>query len=389
MARLIWKRIVRFAEDLIVQRISSFQIWATLTVMTIPIAFLEVPKRQLETLSNNAWIAVVLSLPFGFLIYAMYLFIIRRSQTPFPAMLEEHFGSVVGRFLQVFYFLSELLIAAFGIRLFVEFVETNVLPGTPISVHITVLLLVCFSALKSGRQTFLRTFEIVAIAGWFITVSILLMALSRPLNVENLLPINNLNLKDLALATASTSIIVSRGFIILVLGKLASDWTGLRKAAVAALFTYVVLIAWALLLSILIFSGPAAKTLSFPTFTIVRIINIGGFIQNIDIVFIGVWTMGMFATTTGTWFISLISLQQALRLESYRFMAAPTALIIGVLSLTMADNILEVHILSEVLIPIFYSIALFLIPFIMFVRILFKPQARSQPAQSIPVQNMD
>jgi len=389
MARLIWKRIVRFAEDLIVQRISSFQIWATLTVMTIPIAFLEVPKRQLETLSNNAWIAVVLSLPFGFLIYAMYLFIIRRSQTPFPAMLEEHFGSVVGRFLQVFYFLSELLIAAFGIRLFVEFVETNVLPGTPISVHITVLLLVCFSALKSGRQTFLRTFEIVAIAGLFITVSILLMALSRPLNVENLLPINNLNLKDLALATASTSIIVSRGFIILVLGKLASDWTGLRKAAVAALFTYVVLIAWALLLSILIFSGPAAKTLSFPTFTIVRIINIGGFIQNIDIVFIGVWTMGMFATTTGTWFISLISLQQALRLESYRFMAAPTALIIGVLSLTMADNILEVHILSEVLIPIFYSIALFLIPFIMFVRILFKPQARSQPAQSIPVQNMD
>jgi len=372
-----------------VQRISSFQIWATLTVMTIPIAFLEVPKRQLETLSNNAWIAVVLSLPFGFLIYAMYLFIIRRSQTPFPAMLEEHFGSTVGRFLQVFYFLSELLIAAFGIRLFVEFVETNVLPGTPISVHITVLLLVCFSALKSGRQTFLRTFEIVAIAGLFITVSILLMALSRPLNVENLLPINNLNLKDLALATASTSIIVSRGFIILVLGKLASDWTGLRKAAVAALFTYVVLIAWALLLSILIFSGPAAKTLSFPTFTIVRIINIGGFIQNIDIVFIGVWTMGMFATTTGTWFISLISLQQALRLESYRFMAAPTALIIGVLSLTMADNILEVHILSEVLIPIFYSIALFLIPFIMFVRILFKPQARSQPAQSIPVQNMD
>lgn len=389
MARLIWKRIVRFAEDLIVQRISSFRIWATLTVMTIPIAFLEVPKRQLETLSNNAWIAVVLSLPFGFLIYAMYLFIIRRSQTPFPAMLEEHFGSVVGRFLQVFYFLSELLIAAFGIRLFVEFVETNVLPGTPISVHITVLLLVCFSALKSGRQTFLRTFEIIAIAGLFITVSILLMALSRPLNVENLLPINNLNLKDLALATASTSIIVSRGFIILVLGKLASDWTGLRKAAVAALFTYVVLIAWALLLSILIFSGPAAKTLSFPTFTIVRIINIGGFIQNIDIVFIGVWTMGMFATTTGTWFISLISLQQALRLESYRFMAAPTALIIGVLSLTMADNILEVHILSEVLIPIFYSIALFLIPFIMFVRILFKPQARSQPAQSIPVQNMD
>ena len=93
------------------QRISSFQIWATLTVMTIPIAFLEVPKRQLEALGNNAWIAVLLALPFGLLIYAMYMFIIHRSQTPFPAMLEEHFGAVAGRLLQIFYFVMELYAA--------------------------------------------------------------------------------------------------------------------------------------------------------------------------------------------------------------------------------------------------------------------------------------
>jgi len=55
------------------QRFTAFQIWATLVVMTVPIAFLEVPKRQLKTLGNNAWIAVALSLLFGFLIYSMYL----------------------------------------------------------------------------------------------------------------------------------------------------------------------------------------------------------------------------------------------------------------------------------------------------------------------------
>lgn len=371
------------------QRVHPFQIWATLTLMTVPIAFLEVPKRQLETLANNAWIAVLFALPFGLLIYAMYLFIIRHSRTHFPAMLEEHFGSTVGRCLQFFYFLSELLIAAFGIRLFVEFVETNVLPGTPISVHITVLLLTCFSALKSGLHTFLRVFEIIAVAAVSVTALILLMALSRPLNPENLLPISTLNYRDLALAAASSSIIISRGFIILVLGKLVSDWNGLRKAAAASLCTYVVLMVWAVLLSILIFSAPAAKTMSFPTFTIVRVINIDGFIQNIDAIFIAIWVMSMFATTTGTWFISLISLQQALRLKSYRFLAAPTALIIGISSIIMAENILEVHILSEVIIPLYYGLVLFLIPFIMFVRILLKPKTRSQKAQSIPVQNMD
>src|SRR5690606_4848138 len=151
------------------------------------------------------------------------------------------------------------------------------------------------------------------------------------------------------------------------------DWAGLRRAVAAALFTYVLLITWAVLLVTVIFGSTFAEMRSFPPFAIVQVINIGGFIQNIDIIFIGVWIMGMFATTTGSWFIGLISLQQALRLENYRFLAAPTALIIGGVSIAMAENILEVHILSEILIPLFYAVVLFLIPFVMFIRILLKP----------------
>ena len=98
-------------------------------------------------------------------------------------MLEEHFGSVAGRILQMFYFVIELGIAAFGIRLFVEFVETNVLPGTPISAYIVLLLLVCFPALKSGLQTFVRTFEIIVIAG--LPLTMLILALYQPLHSEN------------------------------------------------------------------------------------------------------------------------------------------------------------------------------------------------------------
>jgi len=40
-------------------------------------------------------------------------------------------------------------------------------------------------------------------------------------------------------------------------------------------------------------------------------------------------------------------------------------------------------------IPLFYAVVLFLIPFVMFIRILLKPGDSIQPTQSIPVQNMD
>jgi hypothetical protein len=198
-----------------------------------------------------------------------------------------------------------------------------------------------------------------------------------------------MSLRDLVVATASTSIILARGFIILLLGKLVTDWSGVRRAVIGALLTYIMVMAVTVVLSLLMFSASTARTLVFPTFTIIRSIEIGQFIQNIDIIFIGIWIMGMFATTTGTWYISLLSLQQALRLSSYRFLIAPTALILGISSITMAENILEVQILSNIIIPFLYGLALFLIPLVIFLLVLFKPEASNQPAKSITVQNLD
>lgn len=371
------------------RRVTIFQMYAALMIMTFPIAFLEVPKRQLVALSNNAWIPIVLSLLPGFLIFSMFLFIISRSQTPFPAMLEEHFGSVLGRVLQILYFLSELFIAAFGVRLFVEFIETNVMPGTPISVHISVLLFVSWLAIKFGWVTFIRTFEIMTMAGIAFTLVIFIIAFSHPLDIHNLLPIASLKLKEVLIATASTSVILSRGVIVLIFGKFMDDFNGLRKSVYWAMISQIMLLLLTVIVSILIFSGPTAQTLTFPTFSIVRIINIAGFIQNIDIIFIGIWILGIFGTTTGSWFIGLVSLQQALRLQDHRFLAAPTALIIGITSIVMSRNILEVSILSITIIPAFYGLVLVFIPFLMFLRVLFKPEIQSQPATTVPVQNMD
>lgn len=371
------------------RQVTIFQMYAALMIMTFPIAFLEVPKRLLLALSNNAWIPLALSLLPGFLIFSMFLFIISRSQTPFPAMLEEHFGSVLGRVLQILYFLSELFIAAFGVRLFVEFIETNVMPGTPISVHISLIMFVAWLAIKSGWATFIRTFEIMTIAGIVFTLLILIMGFSQPMDIKNLLPIAPLKVKDLVIATASTSIILTRGLIVLIFGKFMDEAKNLRKSVYWAIISQKVLLILTVVVSILIFTGPTAQILTFPTFSIVRIINIAGFIQNIDIIFIGIWILGIFGTTTGTLFIGLVSLQQALRLRDHRFLAAPTALIIGITSIIMSRNILEVSILSVTIIPAFYGVVLFFIPFIMFLRVLFKPEVQFQPATTVSVQNMD
>ncbi len=65
----------------------------------------------------------------------------------------------------------------------------------------------------------------------------------------------------------------------------------------------------------------------------IRLARIGDFIQNLDIVFIAVWIMGIFGAVTIPWFMACFTTQKVFNLQDYRFLAAPSAVIIGILSI--------------------------------------------------------
>lgn len=367
-------------------RVTGFQIYTLMLIMLFPIAYLEVPKRLLLLVQHNAWLAILAAFLPGYFIIAMFLYIVRKSKSPFPAMLEEHFGPVLGRGLQLVYFLAELFFAAFGIRLFVDFTETNVLPGTPISVHVVVLLFLAFLAIKAGLENSLRTFEIIAMAGLAFTTLVLILVFTQPFNVERLLPLAHTDWYSFGLAALSASLVVARTFPVLVLGSSVSQPQTLRRAMYAALFTYISLITVTVMAAILIFGGHGAADITFPSFSMVRLINVGQFIQNVDILFIGVWIMGIYAVVTVSWFIALLCLKQALRLQDHRFLAAPTALILGIVAIQSASNILELNVLSTRVMPVLFAVFLVAVPFLIFLRVLFKPDVIGPPMQNMPVE---
>jgi len=365
-------------------QISKLQLYCTLVVFTAPIAFLETPRRMFEMAGQDAWLAVIASIIPGILIVLLFSQLIQKSRQPFPLMLEEHLGKVAGKALSFIYILIFIFLSSYTIRMFVDFILTYVMPATPISVMISLMLIASFPLLKKGVTAIFRMSEISVFIGLTTSAIILVTAFINFPQWENLMPVANIRIEDLALATASAGSVWSRLLPVLILAFYLDKKNDSVGILYMVLITDVLLITFISLVSIMTLGPSIAKMLTFPTFAMVRLLHIGEFFQHLDILFVGIWVLGIFLVLTVVWFMACFTAQQMLGLKEYRFIAAPTSLIIGVLSILMSRNILELRILSFAIIPSLYLISFIFIPFIVWLFALFKPPTDSDYSQTSP-----
>ncbi|HWP98168.1 MAG TPA: endospore germination permease [Syntrophomonadaceae bacterium] len=364
-------------------KISDFQMYCILSLLVGPVAVLETPRVMAHQLQNNSWIGVLAAFIPGILIIAMFSYIIKKSQSPFPLILEEHLGKYLGKALGFVYIFFFLLVASFTVRWFVDFIETNVLPQTPISIFIGVLLFLGFYSLRTGMQSFVRVAEIIIIVDLAFTLIIAFMGIGEFPRFENLLPLTTIHMKPFGLGLFSASYILGKMQPVLTFSSYSLNRERIFKIMLWVVATYVVLITLTTLATILSLGSLSGTVLVFSTFSMVRLLRIGTFIQNIDIVFIGIWIMAIFGATTLPWFMSCYCTQQMFHLKDYRFLAAPTAIIIGIFSIVLSKNILELIIMETDIIPLLYSLFFLGIPFILFLICLFK-RAPEQTQTTVP-----
>lgn len=360
-------------------RISNFQIYCLLLIALAPVAFLEVPKRLIVMAYNNAWLVIIATLLPGILIIMMFNYIIRKSPNPFPLLLEDYFGKIIGKFLAFTYIFVFLFIASFTLSIFVNFIETNVLPGVPVSVLIGSFLFVGYVILKSGLENFARLSEIIVFIGLPFSFIILFLATFHTIDLGNILPIGRTNIGNFGLGLASSVSIIGRLFPILTLVYFSNDRPRVRKVVYPVLATYLILILTAVLVTILVFGGIAASILAFPVFSLVKLIKIGDFFTNIDILFIGIWVSGVVGALTIFWFMACFTTQQLFKLRDFCFLAGPTSLIIAIGAFLAGPNIVVLSIINEKLLVAIYLIFFIFIPLIIFIISLFRSD---QPMES-------
>jgi len=357
-------------------RINNMQIYCLLVLVTIPTAFLITTSNVAEQVANNAWLAILAASVPGALMVLMYSYILKKSPGPLPSMLENCLGKVLGKIVGFVYIVIFLAGAAATLGIFISFIGSSIVPDTPLSVYISLMLLVSYYVLKTGLENLARVSELLVLFGLPLSFIIVLISLLHSPDSKNLLPIAYVSFKSFAYGTYEGLIIMSNMIAILILAYFSSNREKIPRILFYVLITYISLIALTAAVTIMLFGSEYTNMSTWPTFKLVRAITIGDFIQNIDAAFIALWILGIFGSISVKWFLACYFTQQVFALRDYRFIAAPSSVALGIMALMLSRNIVELQITLSKIIPLIYGIFYVFIPLILFFILLFK----SEPA---------
>ncbi len=354
-------------------RITNLQIYCLLMLTIAPLAYLVTPMVVVYLVNNSAWLAILASIIPGALLLYVYIYILKKSSKPFPACLEDCLGKVVGKIVGFLYILAFLLGTAFTLQYFVALIGSSIVPDTPLSIYIGAMLLTSYYALKTGLQNIARIAEVLIIFGMPFTFLVVLISLAQNLDINSLLPLAYTSYKNFGQGVFNSFFIIGDLMGILVLAYFSTHREKVPRTLFNVLFTYTALIALTAMVTIMQFGSDYTNLITFPTFKLVRTITISDFIQNIDVAFISLWIVGIFGSITVKWFLACYTIQQVFDLKDYRFLAAPTSVTIGIISLILGKNIIQLQTIVHTIIPILYVIFYILIPLVVFFILLFKP----------------
>jgi spore germination protein (amino acid permease) len=245
------------------------------------------------------------------------------------------------------------------------------------------MLLTSFYALKTGLQNIARIAEVLILFILPFAFLIIFISLAQNLDFNYLLPVAYSSFKDFGEAVYTSFFIMGDFMAILVLAYFSTNREKIPRTLFCVLFTFIALIALTAMITVMQFGADYTNLITFPTFKLVRTITVSDFIQNIDVVFISLWIIGIFGAISVKWFLACYTIQQVFDLKDYRFLAAPTSVTIGILSLVMGQNIIELQLLLQTIIPCMYGIFFIFIPLVLFCILIFKPNPGADVATGL------
>lgn len=292
---------------------------------------------------NDAWLSVIL----GVLMAAPMLLVYARLLSNFPEkglfeILDIIFGKVLGKMVGLLYIWYSFHLGALVIRNFGEFINTATMPETPIIVPMLSLGILCIVAARSGIEVIGRISAYSLPLILFIILVVQLMGMSiwefhhlKPFLADGFLPV----LKGAFSAFSfpfSESVILMGAFFTLKT-KNSSYKIFLQGTAIAGIIFLIITLRNILVL------GEILPSLYFPSHVAVSRINIGDFLQRIEVSVAVVFIIGVFIKSSVCLLVSSIGIAKLFQLNDYRSVVIQMGLIMVYFSYILYDSIFEMR----------------------------------------------
>ncbi|KJS12324.1 MAG: hypothetical protein JL56_12945 [Desulfotomaculum sp. BICA1-6] len=250
--------------------------------------------------------------------------------------LQTALGTWPGKAAGLFYLFYFVHTNAFIIREFGELMITIIMPETPLVVFHVLILLLCAWAIRGGLEVLARVMEFT----WPLIIILFMTAIlltANEIEPQRLFPV--LENGIMPIISASLAPTGWRGEIILLamfLPFMARPREGGRCAIMAVVAIGVILTADALINTAVF--GPVVARMTFPTFSLVRMVSVANFIERIDAVLVAIWVIGMFGKIALFYYATVLGAAQLANVKDYRPLVLPVGVLLAALSIYVAGN---------------------------------------------------
>lgn len=223
-------------------------------------------------------------------------------------------GKLVGLSLIAFNFIAASLI----LRSLGDFLITAILPQTPLSANIGLMLFLICVGSYVGLEAIARFNE-----GFypfiFLTWLLVFVAALPKVDLGWFLPLFDIELGRLASAVIFSGTLLIDGLIVLMFYPFVTD-----KKVVLKYTTWSVLIGTGLVLilqaSVIgVFSPSLASTFTFPMLQLAQDATLGRFLERIEALYLAVWIVGTFIRVAVVFYGGCLGLAQTLGVKNHRF----------------------------------------------------------------------
>lgn len=323
-------------------RISNRQMILLSTNVIIGTTFLFVPASLARLAGQDAWLTVpitaVMGLIFGLLVMSLGLRFPGKNLVEYSIDL---LGPWLGRALGIIFGLFTLYVASIVVREFSELLVTAVMPRTPMIVFNSLLLLLAAYGVYLGLETISRVNEIV------FPISILTLfvvfALALPeMDFYQLQPVLTHSFSSLFRASTTLISFFTEGAVMLMFIPNLREHEG----AIRKVLPWVVILSAVILLVVVagviaLMGAEETGRLIFPTFELAKTIHLGGFIERIESLVVGIWVSTVGLKLMVIYYSGVLALAQTLNLRNYHPIVLPCGMILAGLSILQFTDVVQ------------------------------------------------
>ncbi|MBI0579315.1 endospore germination permease [Neobacillus cucumis] len=324
--------------------ISARQFAIFVILYSVGTTILVIPGSLAHEVRQDAWIAAIIGTAISFLIVALYIAVGRMFPTmTLVEIVETLLGKWLGKAVSLTFVFFSFINAQDLLYYVGTFLTTQIIPDTPHEAIHILFACILIMGIRLGLETLARSaelfFPLFVFLFLLLIVSVLLTA--DLWEFRNIQPMFKTGVKPMIRAVFTFTSIFTLPLIVLLM-IFPISVTQVKKAEknfFIAIFIAGVCLIILITLTILVLGPETSARQLYPSYTLARRINVGGFLQRIEAILAIMWLITIFFKMSIYFYAAVIGFVQTLNLKDYRPFTLPLGMILVTISFFSHPNV--------------------------------------------------